>query len=280
MGSGNLLIFSAVTRAGDPVAAISLKYKPLFRNSLEIGSLSVNPAYQGYRIGESMTRHAVSEAEKLGTGLLYASVVTFNPVAIGIFEGLGFSPTGLLPAYADREKHMGQLGLLSRKHSFAIYLKKTGPCIDAPPRVYVPSCISKIIEGLYGNLGISPVIVGSIGEVPATSGFDLIDDDYHKTTHVYLWECGSDLHREMEALEQGRKHPIRTIIVYLNVNSPAANAGYGTLKDMGYRFFGLMPLCGQNEFVVMAKTSAPVDYSEIKATACLASVLEKMELYG
>ena len=165
--------------------------------------------------------------------------------------------------------------MASRKHSWAVYVKSAGEInIGA---LYVPPRLTDFVKQIYAELGAEAEINNS-GEPAGDTGIvECEQDEYHKTLYAYIKVSGRDLTEEMAAVESGYTDSLQTSVVFLNIQDPAAVYGFEALKEAGYKFAGLKPLCGEHEYIIMSKTNdVVIDASEFQMTDALRRLFVKV----
>ena len=266
--AGNIKIFTAIAGNGDPLVTLSATRARNFEKALEAGVLARNPEYAGFNLGDLIIEHTVNECVNAGNSLLYACIVMHHSLVGEACEGYGFVPTGFLFG-ACRDKS-------SQKQSWSVYVKNSGR--TEPIALYIPEYIGLFVKEIYESLGISPIIQCPKSPFSAQCELKYEQDEYHNTLYIYISKCGGGLREKISGLEQEYNDNLQTYSIFLNINDPGAVEGFEMLKELGYEFSGLKPLCGNNEFIIMSKTrEGLIDYTELKMSSALKSVFERVK---
>jgi len=270
---GELKVFTGVIKDGTAVVTLSVKHNPGER-ALEIISLAVDPKYRGFGLGEIITEHLISECMDAGNSLFYALMVVYHTKSAVVYERKGFIPTGFLMGVCDARKHCTQMNITSQKHSWAVYVKNSEN-LDIGT-IYIPSQLTGFVRQIYSSLRAAPNIISGMHKAADTSFIKYEQDEYHKTLYAYAMECGYDLIKKMEIIEQNYTDELQTVVLFVRINDPSAEYGFTALSEAGYRFTGLKPLCGDHEYLIMSKTKAViVDKTKFRMTDSLRHILER-----
>lgn len=284
-------VFAAVAADGTPAVAVTLFRQPYFENAWEMGAAAVSNSYKGFHLASAIVRHILNKFENASQPLFYAHATLFYTRAGMALEDNGFVPTGFLYAVCDAGKHMSQLNFTSLKHTLALYIRNNGTTDVG--KLYVPEHLAEFIMELYGALGISPVLVRS-GSSRDASGPDATkrdisipgnpsqlsyeQDEYHLTLYIYIMTCGVDLKSRLKAIECQYTQKLQSMVLHLNINDPGAVYGYEMLKDSGYKFSGIKPLCGDHEYLLMSKFgSSLISTAELQMTDLDRRVYERVD---
>ncbi|MCL2035959.1 MAG: GNAT family N-acetyltransferase [Oscillospiraceae bacterium] len=270
---GKLVPFAAITDDGIPAATLSYKKHHGMRGG-EIGALVVNPEFRGFNLGQIITEHVLSECKKKDVSLLYAHMVMYHAQSGRAYEKLGFIPTGFLFGAVDSKKHLAQLNLASQKISWAVYVKNDG---SNGGTVYVPSHLKGFVREIYTSLGADVQFADESGKLNETSHIEYKQDDYHKTLNIDIIASGRDLRERLEMLEKEYTDELQTSMVLLNISEPGAVYGYEVMRAAGYRFFGLNPLAGERETIIMSKINRVlIDSAEFQLTVPAQRLFERV----
>ena len=267
-------LFTAISQYGEPLVTISAKKARYFDKAVELGTLAVNPKYTGFGLGDLIFRHILSECEKAGNVLFFAHVVMVHTMASSMVENHGFTPTGFLLGEINDN---ARLYKSSRKQSFSVYVKNSATSENAT--IYVPKYIEPFAKTIYESLSATPDIKDRRDPFGDQCELTYEQDECHKTLYIYISKCAECLREKIYELEQNYNEALQTNIIYLSINDSGAIGGFEILKGMGYKFSGLMPLCGNNEFIIMAKTREVfIDFSELKMTFAQRNLFERIQL--
>lgn len=274
---GNLYVFTAIADNGQPAGTLSAKTNRSRGGSIDMTSLAVVPEYNGFGLGDFLTAHVVSECEKAGHSLFYATIVMWHSITGKMYEDNGFVPTGFLFGFCDAGKHLAQLNLTSEKHSVGLYIRN-----NQKPEgitIHVPEHIKPFAEEVYASLGVSPLIKCGDKPLERTSVLKYEQDEYHKTLYINIHKCADDLEQRIIPLEREHEDALQTYSAFLNLKEPGAVQGFEVLEKLGYGFSGFKPLyAGEDVAVFTKKREVVIDYSEMQMTPALKSIFERVRI--
>ena len=275
INAGIMNVYTLVTEDGTTAATLAATKNQTFNEVTDISSLTVNPGFKGYRLGDIITAHTISECEKDGYSLLHGPIVMYHTVTSVMYENHGFAPVGFLFGDCDATKHHAELGIAAKKHSVGLYVRNSGK--DRSVCIYIPKHIEQCAQEVYESLRVAPTFKHDEKDLEDRCILNYEQDENHRALYTYIWKCGDDLSSKIGRLEQDYAHALQTYYIYLSITDPGAVKGFETLRGLGYRFSGFKPLCGSDEFLIMSKVSNElVDYSELKMSAPLSSLFERI----
>lgn len=275
INAGRMHLFTIMLDDGMSIATCAAKKNTPFDDSLELGMLAVNPAYGRFGFGSKIFKHTFDECLRREYSLYYAYVVMHHSVSGKMLESFGFEPVGVIFADCNIKKNLVPCAV-SQKQSHSVYVKNEKNIGHAS--IYIPTHIKPFAQEVYESLGVSCVV--NCDELPLFSGDSVLEceqNEKHKTLDIYLWKCGDNLRQSINSLEGDCSGELQTYNIFLNVKDPSAILGLRQLTELGYRFSGMIPLCGNHEFVIMTKTNnVLIDYNELKMSNKLQQLFERI----
>ncbi len=244
-----ILCYLAISESGQAVSTLALTPYSGLDGVLEMGTHVVRKCYRGYGIGTVFTKALLELPETKQCCAVAAHSVTCHPLAQHQTISCGLIPTGFLfslysnevlkPAYDEGG---------SEKQSIAVGIYPVGKRNAGV--LYVPSYHEDFIVEIYNNLGIDFSV--QIGVKPfGETIMRVSQDDVHYTKTIHIFHCGADLETLLEKELKMPHHHEQVINVLLDMNDSASAEGYGIIRDMGFIFTGVHPLCGNGEFIIM-----------------------------
>jgi len=270
--AGSLDVFLGETEDGTPLTTLSARRNPFFEQSLELCSLAVNKDYRGLNLGAVTINHLVNEFKK---SILYARVVTIHTLVADVLESHGLLPFGFTFGVFNAKKHLNELNLKSEKISLGIYVRNNGQSTVKP--LYIPEKLAQFTQERYSALGITAEINNKKVQPGEKTQTEYLQDEYNLALSIFVFKCGQDLTERIGEIEKSYTSRLQTFDLYLNINEPSAVYGYEALVKAGYKFAGLMPLCGEYEYIIMSKLNDVfIDTSELVMTEKLTNVFERI----
>jgi L-amino acid N-acyltransferase YncA len=87
--------------------------RPAYAATAEIG-IYVDAGARRRGVGRTLLRTAIERGPGLGLSTLIAVVFSHNAASVGLFEGMGFEPWGLLPGVARLDERLADVQILGR----------------------------------------------------------------------------------------------------------------------------------------------------------------------
>ena len=246
-----LMTAAAIREDGEPVAVINLKECPPFEGVRDLSMHVVRRAFRGYGVGTPLVQYIMQLPE---TGRLTGVVshsATYHSIAQHESYRVGLRPCGALYG-----QHIN--ALLS--HSFEKVGVKQTFLVAACPKakknageLYLPGEHRAFAAEVYRNMGVECRFSESVSQLTGESQLQLWQDEQHQTLMGKVDRCGTDLKERLaEVLDQwGSRCPLETATIFLNCSEPSACAGYRVMRDLGFRFAGLHPLCENGEYLIL-----------------------------
>ncbi len=262
-------VFVGKDRWGRPQVTASTRRAAHFEKALEICALAAKDGFPGSRLSSAMIGH-ILHAFAPGQ-LFYAHAAMFCATEGNAFEDNGFIPTGFLLGVCDARKHLTEPNYNSKKHSWAVYIQCDGH--RHVEMVYVPESLRDFVRPIYARLGVAPVILHRAHLSGGSSVIEYGQDDDHKTLTLFVLKSGDDLTGQIGGIRKRYTDELQTDLLYLNICDPGAIVGYRALYACGFRFAGIMPLCGHCEYIILSDTrKVALDFSELVMTEALSKI--------
>ncbi len=222
----------------------------------EIASQIFMKQYRGYGLAMPFFQYGMQLLEAKDYSAAYCLPVLFHDVTQRLLYRLGLRATGFILNVFDMDKirHSYPKGR-NRKHSQGIQIKAEGKRYT--DLLYLPMEHLEFCEEIYRNLGVSCEI--------ATPGYAQAEhpqnekcvikyqnDAEQNSLTIEVYHTGKNLGKRMEKLLE--EYPLtgkQTANVFLNINDIYAVEAYEVLKEKGFFFTGLKPLCGEIEWMVL-----------------------------
>lgn len=239
----------------------------LFRGSLIIILLTVNPSQRGFNIGKRLCRFILDSVPSDTFTCVYAHCVTLDTVSQKIHQELGYQMTGLLfnrCIYDTDAENFAGLSL-PFKHNHLV------ACLPQAKRdagmLYPPPSYSAFIKDVYEPLGVHYALNmerNTKSEVSQTK-YEFHQYEKFQYGELFVWEAGPDFTDILEkilaqygALEQ------QSFNVFVNLNDPLCPTVCRLLEVHGFFFTGVQPLSGQYEYMILHYSpSIPVPFEQI-----------------
>ncbi len=241
----------------------------------EIASQIFRRKYRGFGLAEPFFAFGMEILLSRNYTAAYCLPVLFHDVTQRLLRRQGLIATGLVLNVFDTDNithsyHNGR----NTKHSQGIQIRAVGKR-DAG-MLYLPEECRDFCRTIYERLGVryriwektasSPMggtPPGSLsgcrqeakrngGRNPPRSRISARQDDRQSSLEIRVHRTGADLPEQMKALHD--RYPLRgkqTANVFLNINDRNAVWAYRRLREAGYFFTGLKPLCSDREYMVL-----------------------------
>lgn len=226
----------------------------------EIASQIFRKKYRGYGLAVPFFEYGMEILKSRHYSAAYCLPVLFHDTTQRLLYRLGLRATGLILNVFDmgriihsyRRDH-------NRKHSQGIQImaqkKKNAGTLYLPPEH------KEVCQRIYDSLGVMCQIYEQPAKKngrekhllqPAASSIAVKQDEDQSSLEIHIHRIGADLLKRMETIH--KKYPLtgrQTANVFLNINDCYAVWAYRQLKENGYFFTGLKPLCSDREYMVL-----------------------------
>lgn len=219
----------------------------------EIASQIFKKKYRGYGLAMSFFEYGMRVLEKRQYSSAFCLPVLFHDVTQRLMNRFGFIATGLLLNVFDVEDmtHSYDNGR-NTKHSQGIQVKKVGECNVGT--LYLPKEHAKFCKQIYNQLGVKCKIVYDAKKV-AESGVGYVTSKQNEKQHnleIHIYSVGENVVDQVEnVLKNCPLKGKQTANIFLNLCDERAAWAYRQLKEKGWFFTGLRPLCGEWEYMVL-----------------------------
>jgi len=246
-----LMTAAAIREDGEPVAVINLKECPPFEGVGDLSMHVVRRGFRGYGVGTPLVQYIMGLPE---TGQL-TGIVSHSATYHSIAQHESFR-VGLRPCGALYGQHIN--ALLS--HSFEKVGVKQTFLVAACNRgktdagvLYLPEEHRSFAASCYRSMETECCIAEEASRLAPDTQLQAWQDERHQTLTGRVERCGADLKEKIEELLicWGDRCPLETATFFLNCNDPSAEAGYRVMRDLGFHFAGLHPLCLSGEYMIL-----------------------------
>lgn len=227
---------------------------------IEPASQIIHKRYRGYGLAGALVDCTLPLAERMRPCALFVHAVTFHKVTQIICGEYGMTPTGFrLGSFLTERMVNSYQKEACEKYSEGIMIKAVEKK-DAGT-IFLPAEIAAFADKIYRRLGVGYAIapVPSAGQ-PAADGEEIPDeaeitvktDAMQRIAIVRVIRDGRNLARKMrELIDSFAQETGWVIQLLLSISTPAVYRQYEELKEMGFFFAGLKPLCGVCERMYM-----------------------------
>lgn len=218
---------------------------------IEVCSNIFHKSIRGFGLSERFTKYVIPLAKLLEPKCLFVHAVAFHPITQIAFEKNGFVPVGF---------RLGTFRMSVCKNSFNCErFHKQSEGVGILPvskrdvgRVYVPEELVDFATEKYSELGVEYQL-SSEKELITTkeSAVSIHTDELQRMEIIRITEIGDDI---LPILEQRIASHTESEWVYqviMPANNGAVIDAYDRLKDIGFFFTGLLPICGKCEHIYM-----------------------------
>lgn len=239
----------ALTEENEPVASLALAPSGDLKGVRELTMHVVCRRYRGFHVGTALTKALIEQPEVQKLCSVTAHAVTFHPKAQHQTLSCGLVPTGFLfMVHSNRILHHTFSVEGVDKQSLAVAVKAERK--RNAGTLYAPSEHRAFIESIYHRLGVDFVFAEG-SEPKGECRISSKQDEEHHTRTLMLYCGGAGLEERLDAYLNAEHFPDQTMSVFLDMNSPSAPFTYQLLKDRGFIFSGLQPLCENGEFIIL-----------------------------
>lgn len=250
---GSMTFLVAETEEKRIIGMLLLKDFHPEESMCEIASQIFRKEYRGYRLAEPFFSFGMDILKTRSYSAVCSLPVLFHDVTQRLLFRQGLRATGffLNVFYLPRMIHSYENGR-NVKHSQGVQVmameKRTAG------ELYLPEEHREFCSHIYRTLGVTYQMGEMKPRLRKKSDITWKENEEQFSLEIRIHEAGRDLRRSMELLESC--FPVvgcQTINVCLNINDPNAQIAYLVLKEMGYFFTGLKPLCSDREYMVLHK---------------------------
>lgn len=256
---GKITFLVAITGKEEVIGMMVLKRFYPRESMCEIASQIFRKQYRGYGLAMPFFQYGMGLLLEGDYSAAFCLPVMFHDVTQRLLQRLNMHATGLMPNvfnldYVTHSYHNGR----NRKHSQGIQVRAFKKK-DAGT-LYIPEEHGAFCQNIYDTLGVAyrfaEIDKNTAEELyekfPTCSDMEYANNDVHKSLEIRVHRVGRDL--EKQIMQLYTRYPLKnhqTAVLLLNCNDAGAIWGYEILKQMGYFFAGLRPLCSNQEYMVM-----------------------------
>ena len=257
-----LMTAAAIREDGEPVAVINLKECPPFDGVGDLSMHVVRRGFRGYGVGTPLVQYIVNlpETGRL-TGMISHSA-TFHSISQHESFRVGLRPCGALYSQHDNALLSHSFDKVGVKQTFLV-AARAGSKRDAG-MLYLPREHRDFAADCYRSMDVTYCMAEQASCLAEDTQLQFWQDAHHQTLTIKADRCGKDLKEKVEELLRRWEGscPLETASIFLNCSDPSAQAGYRILRELGFRFAGLHPLCRSGEYLILhhpMKVEVPFD---------------------
>ena len=237
----------------------------------------VQKKYHGFRILEYLLDIAIDEIQKTqNVCSLYARTVMHHSITHHILEKINFVPCGfLLGEFLTYEQCNDDVNLKQPNGFFVRNMSKA-----KADKIYICSEHNEFVQNIYKSLQVDVEIDNNIYDLTDNSKIQYENDESEKFCSIFVNVPGKDTIDKIKAIENKFAAPLETFNVFLNMNHKSANLAYEKLKGAGYFFSGVMPICAENEFMIMHNPkNVAINFDKFAVTDKFSKVKDYVKKY-
>lgn len=223
----------------------------------EVASQIFRKKYRGYGLAAPFFDYGMEILLSRHYSAAFCLPVLFYDVTQRLLYRLGFRATGLVLNVFDVE-HITHSYLNGRntKHSQGIQVRAVGK--QDAGTLYIPEEHREFCRAVYDSLGVSYEIRAAANQtadmecIPPSCSISHKQDDLQSSLEIRIYQTGADLPEQIRKLHS--RYPLtgkQTANIFLNINDRYAVWAYEKLRETGYFFTGLKPLCSEREYMVL-----------------------------
>lgn len=164
-----------------------------------------------------------------------------------ILEKINFVPCGFFPGeFFTYEQCNDNVNL---KQPNGIFIRNISRA--KADKIYICSEHNEFMKNIYKSLKVDVELDNQIYDFSDKSQIYYENDESQKCCSILVNVPGEDLIQKINEIQNKYTDPLQTFNVFLNMNHRAANMAYEKLKESGYFFSGIIPICSENEFMIM-----------------------------
>lgn len=223
----------------------------------EIASQIFKKKYRHCRLSMPFFQYAIEILKKHSYSAAYCLPVLFHNITQKQMSRLGFYATGVILNVFDLQAtHHSYENGKNTKHSQGIQVMPLSK--KDVGTLYLPQEQQEFCAKTYQKLGVTFKIQtdqnNSMDQngVVETSVISYIQDKKQNSLEIRIIRICTDWEQKVENLEKEfGKSERETINIFLNCKDPKAVVAYEKLKQKGYFFTGIRPLCSDKEYMIL-----------------------------
>lgn len=219
----------------------------------EIASQIFRKRFRGYGLAMPFFVYGMDLLMEGDYTAAYCLPVLFHDITQRLLSRLGMVAAGFALNVFDMDRivhsyHNGR----NVKHSQGIQVRAAGRR-DAGT-IYVPRRHREFCRRIYDRLGVECRIRTDPGTgfLPLVSRLQIRQNRDQSSLEIRVLQTGRDLAERIRSLHD--QYPLtgrQTANVFLNISDENAVWGYERLREKGYFFTGLKPLCSEREYMAL-----------------------------
>ncbi len=251
---GFITFLVAQTKAGE-IAGMLILHEFFPEESMcKIASEIIRKKYRRYGLAMPFFEYGMDILLHRNVSAASCLPVAFHDITQRLLYRLGMRATGLILNVFDLEQlHHSYKNGRNTKHSLGIQIRAVNKWNVG--KVYLPKEHQDFCLRIYEGLDVMCCIAKESrmfqkGRTVSTLSYR--QDELHHSLEIRIYGIGIDLPERIDALH--KEYPLKgkqTANIFLNINDPNAVWAYQKLKQMGYFFTGIKPLCSENEYMVL-----------------------------
>lgn len=248
VSDGLLAVYLAVNEDGDPVSSLALCPCEGLTDVLEMGIHVVRRRYRGFGVGTVLTRELLNQQIVKNCTAVVIRSATFHILSQHQTISCGLVPCGFLFLEHSNEAFKYTFdtnGCL--KHTLTVAVCPELKCDVGT--LYLPEEHAGFISRIYDRLNVRYTL--SEGHASQVSSISCSPDETQHTLTLWIFRGGKDLDARVRKILEKPHHPQQTINAFVDMNDPGAADTYRTLRQHGFIFAGIHPLCGNGEFMLL-----------------------------
>ena len=264
--TGKMISVVARDVEGRVVGHLALVESAPFAGALEVAQGLVHPQYRGIGLLSRLMSSVVAEAERIpNCAALFSTAVCNHVMSQRSLESCGFADTAFeidyAPArlFAHERSSNGRVATLFQSRTL-----RPSPELS----VYLPRAYASAIIGIFKASGDLRRYLNPRQNLPLPQESDAAITDIAPLDVMRLTVtcAGDDLDTQVDELERQAGHEGRAVAqVLVDMSTPTVDAAVETLRRRGFWFGGVLPRYMNADALLMQKTMACPDFTEIKA---------------
>ncbi len=222
---------------------------------IEPASQIIRRDYRGFGLSEAMVDYTFAVAKDLEPSALFVHAAMYHSITQHVCESYGMEPVGF---------EIGSFLTEVMKNSFAMegVDKYSAGTLCYPVkkkcagRVYLPKELAEYAAFIYDKLGAEYEIeTEKINDTVSavTSEIDVsMENEVNRYISITIHQWGDDLLQKIsQIMAEHENEKNWTYLLVVNIDTPEFLTWYKRLKERGFFFGGMQPLCGEHERVFL-----------------------------
>ncbi|WP_155951002.1 GNAT family N-acetyltransferase [Pseudobutyrivibrio sp. MD2005] len=224
--------------------------RPLDTN-MEAASQIFRKKYRGKGLPKELIIYTCEKAKQEGASCVYTTTVTFHNVTQSMFEKIGMVPVAVnFGSYITAKMNNSYALGNSEKYAQAILvlpLKKKNA-----GKIYISEHEKDLVTYLYKKLNVDFEIDTTINEpTEVASEISVKVTEREQSLCIRVNKIGLDLKSVIEELQKKYAGELWTMQLILPTSDRESIWAQAKLKELGFYFTGLKPLCNEKEQIFM-----------------------------